>query len=103
MAIECINSIEIRLFEAPDSDFSISAQACLEGLRGAHGCIDYTLTRSSKADGVWWLTGYWGSQGEMTASFESAAMMRLINCLIEAGASLNFGSFVCLPGSAHGD
>jgi quinol monooxygenase YgiN len=103
MAIECINTIEIRLFEALDSNFSVSARACLEGLQNAPGCLDYTLTRSSKEGGLWWLTGYWETQGEMTASFESAAMMRLINCLIEAGASLNFGSFVCLPASAHGD
>jgi quinol monooxygenase YgiN len=103
MAIECINTIEIRLFEFCDSDFSTSAQACLEGLQDDHGCLDYTLTRSSKEDGLWWLTGYWENQGEMTASFESAAMMRLINCLIEAGASLKFGSFVYLPASAHGD
>lgn len=103
MAIECINTIEIRLFETSDSEFQASAHACLKGLQGAQGCLDYTLTRSMHDDGLWWLTGYWEDPGHMTDSFESTQMIRLINCLIGAGASLSFGSFMSLQGAGNGN
>lgn len=101
MAIECVNTIEIRLVEIPDSAFSHTAQSSVAALRCAPGCIDYILVRSVQDEGLWWLTGYWQSQSQMHESFESVAMTRFINCLIEEGASLGFGSFVPLPAAPH--
>jgi hypothetical protein len=39
----------------------------------------------------------------MTESFESPAMMQMINYLIEAGANLSFGSFLSQQVAAHGE
>ncbi|MCK9817125.1 antibiotic biosynthesis monooxygenase [Pseudomonas sp. MAFF 302046] len=103
MAIECVNTIEIRLFEALDSTFTESIEACTGRLQEAPGCLDYTLSRSTREAGLWWLTGYWDSEARMTESFESVPMAQLLNCLIEAGASLSFGSFVALTATAQGN
>lgn len=67
------------------------------------GCLDYTLARSTREAGLWWLTGYWESETQMTRSFESTPMMQLLNCLVEEGASLNFWSFASMTAVAHGD
>jgi quinol monooxygenase YgiN len=103
MAIECINTIEIRLIETPDSVFAGTAQVYVAGLQDAPGCLDYTLTRSAQESDLWWLTGYWESESRMTESFESPAMMQMINYLIEAGANLRFGSLVSQQVAVHGD
>jgi quinol monooxygenase YgiN len=103
MAIECINTIEIRLIETPDSVFAETAQVYVAGLQDAPGCFDYTLTRSAQEADLWWLTGYWESETQMTESFESPPMLQMINYLIEASANLCFGSLASLPVVVHGD
>jgi quinol monooxygenase YgiN len=103
MAIECVNTIEIRLFETLDSTFEESTRSCVRTLQVAVGCLDYTLSRSARESGLWWLTGYWESESQMTSSFESVAMMQLLNCLVEEGASLKFWSFVSQRSVTHGD
>jgi len=102
MAILCVNTIEIRLFETLDLALAESAKACVGTLQQAPGCLDYTLTRSTQDASLWWLTGYWESESQMTCSFESVPMTQLLNCLIEAGASLGFSRFVAVPDVAHG-
>ncbi|MBD8682490.1 antibiotic biosynthesis monooxygenase family protein [Pseudomonas sp. CFBP 13719] len=92
MAIECINTMEIRLIEAPNSSFAETAQIYVAGLQDASGCRDYTLTRSTQESDLWWLTGYWESESQMTDSFKSPPMLQMINYLIGAGASLCFAS-----------
>jgi len=103
MAIECVNTIEIRLFETVDSNFEETARSCIRTLQLNEGCLEYTLTRSTREAGLWWLTGYWQSEDQMTSSFESVPMMQLLNCLVEEGANLSFWSFVPQPAVAHGD
>lgn len=103
MAIESVNTIEIRIIETLDAPFAETLQAFVDNLQQAPMCCDYALTKSSREPGLWILTGYWESETQMTESFESAAMMQLIDCLIVLGASLSFGSFICLPAIADGD
>ncbi len=103
MAIKCVNTIEIRLFETVESTFEDTAQSCVGRLRAAAGCLEYSLTRSTRETGLWWLTGYWESESQMTSSFESVPMMQLLNCLVEEGASLSFWSFAPQTAAVHGD
>jgi quinol monooxygenase YgiN len=103
MAIECVNTIEILLFQTLESDFEATAKSCVEQLQDYVGCLDYTLTRSTREHGLWWLTGFWESEFQMTRSFESVPMMQLLNCLVEEGARLNFCSFIPQTPEAHGD
>ncbi|PMX03123.1 hypothetical protein C1X59_05730 [Pseudomonas sp. FW215-R2] len=103
MAIESVNTIEIRLFETLESTFVKTAMVCVRRLQDFPGCLDYTLTRSTLEPGLWWLTGYWESESQMTSSFESAPMMQLLNCLVEEGANLSFWSFVPQTAIAHAD
>lgn len=101
MAIECVNTIEIRLVETVESSFEETTRSCVRTLQLTAGCLEYTLTRSSREAGLWWLTGYWESEDQMTRSFESAPMMQLLNGLVEAGANLSFWCFVPQPAVAH--
>ncbi|GAB7531133.1 antibiotic biosynthesis monooxygenase [Pseudomonas sp. 3A(2025)] len=94
MPIECVNTIEIRVVEPSQPAFAAIAKTCLAPLRRAPGCLDYVLSPSTQEPGLWWLSGYWESEQLMTESFDSAPMAHLLNGLIEAGASLSFGSFV---------
>lgn len=103
MAIKCVNTIEIRLFETGHSTFEEIGRSCVGRLQAAAGCLEYTLNRSTRESGLWCLTGYWASESQMTSSFESVPMLQLLNCLVEEGASLSFWSFVAQQGTAHGD
>lgn len=103
MAIESVNTIEIRLLETFDSTFAETTMECVRRLQAAPGCLDYTLTPSTREPGLWWLAGYWESESHMTESYESAPMMQLLKGLVEKGASLSFWSFVPQTAAAHGD
>ena len=103
MAIKCVNTIEIRLFETVESSFEETARSCVGRLQDAAGCLEYALTRSTREAGLWRLTGYWESESQMFASLEGVAVMQLLNCLVEEGASLSFWNLVAQQGAAHGD
>ena len=103
MAIECVNTLEIRLSEAVESTFEETARSCLQALQLSAGCLEYTLTQSTREVGLWWLTGYWESEDRMNRSFKSDPMLQLLNSLVEAGAQLHFWRFVPEPAAAQDD
>lgn len=103
MAIECVNTIEIRLCETLDSTFAEMAGDYIERLQEAPGCLDYTLTRSKREAGAWWLTGYWEGELQMTDSFNSAQMAWLLDWLVAASASMTFGSYASQTAVSHGN
>jgi quinol monooxygenase YgiN len=103
MAIACVNTVEIRLVDTRELNFEVMAKTWVGQLKQCPGCLDYTLTRSTGESALWWLTGYWESESEMTSSFDSRPLMLLLNCLIEEGASLQFGSFKPLTAAAYED
>ncbi|MDU8418492.1 antibiotic biosynthesis monooxygenase [Pseudomonas syringae] len=103
MAIACVNTVEIHLVNTLESNFEVKVKSWVGQLQECAGCLDYTLTRSTRENSLWWLTGYWESESEMTSSFDSMPLMLLLNCLVEEGASLKFGSFVPMTAPAHDD
>ena len=93
MHIHALNTMEIRLTDAPDPGLEQRLQGDLARLQAMTGCLSYVLTRSRNQPDLWILSGYWSDGEEMTAHFNSQAMATLIDALIELGAQLNFAIY----------
>lgn len=93
MNITAVNTLEIRVVEGGDQHFERSLKEYAAPFEKIHGCLGYSVIRSSHEPNLWVFSGYWSAASVMTAHFESESMTALVNHLVASCANLTFACF----------
>lgn len=93
MNITAVNTLEIRVIEEVDQHFEQRLKAYAETFEKIHGCLGYSVIRSSRDPGLWVFSGYWSAASMMTEHFESESMTALVNHLVASCSNLTFATF----------
>ncbi len=102
MNITAINTLEIRVAEEVDQHFEWTLKGYAASFEQIHGCLGYSLIRSTGEPNLWVFSGYWSAASVMTAHFESESMTALLNHLVASCANLTFASFTPrIEGAQH--
>lgn len=103
MNITAVNTLEIRVVEEVDQHFERSLKEYAATFEKIHGCLGYSVIRSTGEPNLWVFSGYWSAASMMTEHFESESMTALLNHLVASCANLTFASFTPRIGGAHYD
>jgi quinol monooxygenase YgiN len=102
MNIAAVNTLEIRVVGEDDQHVERSLKEYAASFEQIHGCLGYSVMRSTREPNLWIFSGYWSAASVMTAHFESESMMALVNHLVASCVNLTFASFTPrIEGAEH--
>jgi quinol monooxygenase YgiN len=95
MLIAAINTVEIDAAPGRAGEVRTKLPVIVHALLGSTGCIGYSVADNHAIENSWIVSGFWQSESQMQAHFDSPELVGFMSMLSDGMAiRMNFNRFI---------